>query len=397
MRVSFLAWCRLVSWHDAHSSFLHISPPQSHRFIEEDTLAYMNGWVKDVEDGEWESYAIPLTQADSSNIPSSSTFGSCDSASSFKVAIIDSGVQIKHEDFHCVNGKHGSNCVGRSFGTDDDWWNPYEAWHGTHVMGIMAAKGGNSQGTTGVIPTWNNVCWIVGRVFSDANSADGAYLSNVYKAVAWAVGKGAKVVNMSLSGGYTETGQKVMKLAKDNGAIVVAGAGNSNTFQYEYPSSYENDDVNVLSVGAVDSERYVYGVVSTVVLQGRENSIIQSQFISHTYSLYFFLQYISIWAPFSTCNRNLDISAPGVSIWGLDTQPREARGAYRIASGTSMAAAHVSGIIAKIWSQCPDCSDGQVSSCIKSSATDLGDYPWCFGAGLVQAKDAYKCLKKECC
>jgi hypothetical protein len=244
----------------------------------------MNGWVNNEEDGEWKVYAIPLTQADSSNIPSSSKFGDCDKDKSFKVAIIDSGVQISHEDLPCVNSKRGTNCIGRSFGTDDDWWDPYEAWHGTHVMGIMAAVGGNTQGTTSVIPTLNNMCWIVGRVFNDANSANGAYLSNVYKAVAWAIGKGAKVVNMSLSGGYTETGQKVMKLAKDNGAIIVAGAGNSNTFQYEYPSSYENDDVNVLSVGAVDSERYVFGLVSTGVLQGRENSIFHSQFISHLLS-----------------------------------------------------------------------------------------------------------------
>jgi serine protease len=88
-----------------------------------------------------------------------------------------------------------------------------------------------------------------------------------------------------------------------------------------------------------------------------------------------------------------------VSIWGLDTQAREQRGPYRAASGTSMAAAHVSGIIAKIWSQCPNCSDGQVSSCIRSSASNLGDYPWCFGAGLVQAEGAYQCLKEEevCC
>jgi subtilisin family serine protease len=130
----------------------------------------------------------------------------------------------------------------------------------------------------------------------------------------------------------------------------------------------------------------------------RENSILP------THSLYltlirFISSYISFWAPFSTCNRNVDISAPGVTIWGLDTILRSERGFYRTASGTSMAAAHVSGIIAKIWSQCPSCLNSQVTQCIKSTAAVLGDYPWCYGTGLVQAEDAYLCLAEEeqCC
>jgi subtilisin family serine protease len=94
----------------------------------------------------------------------------------------------------------------------------------------------------------------------------------------------------------------------------------------------------------------------------------------------------------------VDIAAPGVSMWGLDTQVRSIYGAYRYASGTSMATPIVSGIIARIWSQCPDCTSNQVSDCTISTADDL-DYPWCYGAGLVQADDAYKCLRyvKKCC
>jgi subtilisin family serine protease len=355
--------------------------------------------VDDVGNGVYNSYSMTLTQADSTNIPSTNTFGDCDSASSFKVAIIDSGVQIKHKDLPCADTKKGTNCVGRTFGSLDPWWSPKDSWHGTHVMGIMAAKKGNSIGTTSVNPTLNNMCWIVGRVFDEVNGANGSYLSNIYKAVEWAVkSKGAKIVNMSLSAGYTETGQRVMEMVKNAGAIIVSAAGNSNTFQYEYPSSYDYGEFNVLSVGAVDSERYVFGVVLSVIGW----TVRERQLHSSTYRLYLTLArfisfYISFWAPFSTCNRNVDISAPGVTIWGLDTQSRSQNGPYRTASGTSMAAAHVSGIIAKIWSQCPRCTDVQVTSCVKSSAADIGDYPWCYGAGLIQAEDAYKCLTAVCC
>jgi subtilisin family serine protease len=130
----------------------------------------------------------------------------------------------------------------------------------------------------------------------------------------------------------------------------------------------------------------------------RELHSTHSQFVSHTSLTRFISSYISFWAPFSTCNTKLDISAPGVTIWGLDTQDRSERGFYRTASGTSMAAAHVSGIVAKIWSQCPSCSDSQVTLCIKSSAAYIDDYPWCYGSGLVQAGDAYQCLvDAQCC
>jgi thermitase len=261
------------------------------RFIEEDTLAYMNNAV--VTTSEWEHYGIELTQSDSASntIPESTTYGSCSLDSSFKVAVIDSAVQINHADLPCDTQKGGPNCIGRPFGNTDStknpsWYDPKDAWHGTHVMGIMAAKGGS------INPTLNNMCWIVSRVFDDASGDQGALLSAVYAGVVWAVKEKAKVINMSLSAGYTETGERVMQFAKDNGAIVVAGAGNSNTFQYEYPSSYDYEKYNVLSVAAVDSEEYVFGVVSSVkgwTVEGERTPIIHMQIVSHTYSLYFFL------------------------------------------------------------------------------------------------------------
>jgi hypothetical protein len=144
---------------------------------------------------------------------------------------------------------------------------------------------------------------------------------------------------------------------------------------------------------------------------------VEKKSIVHAHSLYlthfarflflYTLHYYRAWDPFSTCNENLSISAPGDKIWGLnvpssgDVGPDY--GPYRVATGTSMAAAHVSGIAAKIWSQCPSCTNLQVTSCLKSSAAALGrgDYAWCFGAGLVQAEDAYLCLtdaaQANCC
>jgi hypothetical protein len=108
-------------------------------------------------------------------------------------------------------------------------------------------------------------------------------------------------------------------------------------------------------------------------------------------------------ASYSTCNDNVDVVAPGTNIWSSisDGAPYGVWG-FNFLSGTSMAAPFVSGIIAKIWSQCPDCSHTQVQSCLEGTADFDGLVPSddrCYGNGLVQAEDAYNCLieTEQCC
>jgi uncharacterized protein YqgV (UPF0045/DUF77 family) len=75
------------------------------------------------------------------------------------------------------------------------------------IMGVVA-----TVITTGVNPTLNNMCWVVGRVFSESERQRRAPVHYVCKAVAWAVAnKGAKVVNLSLSVD-TRADQRVMEV-----------------------------------------------------------------------------------------------------------------------------------------------------------------------------------------
>jgi hypothetical protein len=66
-----------------------------------------------------------------------------------------------------------------------------------------------------------------------------------------------------------------------------------------------------------------------------------------------------------------------------------------------MAAAFVTGAIAKIWSVCEACTDVQVKSCITSFTAPLSIIPEGFpmNVGLVQAEAAYNWLVdvEECC
>ncbi|MCC6712617.1 MAG: S8 family serine peptidase, partial [Candidatus Dadabacteria bacterium] len=71
--------------------------------------------------------------------------------------------------------------------------------------------------------------------------------------------------------------------------------------------------------------------------------------------------------PLSTHGDYVDVAAPGVDILG----PAPG-GAWRMESGTSQAAAHVSGAVALILQDYPELSPFQIKHLLGSSAIDLG-------------------------
>jgi hypothetical protein len=79
-------------------------------------------------------------------------------------------------------------------------------------------------------------------------------------------------------------------------------------------------------------------------------------------------------------------------------------GPYSWQSGTSMAAAFVTGAIAKIWSVCESCTALEVESCITSTTMALSEiHEGCVlpvtSVGVIQAEAAYNCLRStlSCC
>ena len=77
-------------------------------------------------------------------------------------------------------------------------------------------------------------------------------------------------------------------------------------------------------------------------------------------------------ADFSTFNRAVDLSAPGVATLSTVLTADDPSGYARF-SGTSMAAPHVAGVAALVWADRPSLDVAELEAVLRAGATDLGD------------------------
>jgi serine protease AprX len=150
------------------------------------------------------------------------------------VAVIDSGVTMWHDDLTSLSGgqyPYGNQRVsvfvdfvnGSMFPYDDNG-------HGTHVAGIIAGNGYDSNGNkAGVAPDAN----LVSLKVLDANGAGN--ISNVIAALDWVLANHAthniRVVNLSVGAAiresyWTDPLTLAAKRVVDAGVVVVSAAGN---------------------------------------------------------------------------------------------------------------------------------------------------------------------------
>ncbi len=279
------------------------------------------------------------------------------------IAVLDTGLELDHPDLAAQvwihpgevpansldddgNGKiddvHGwhfyhqcsnSNCLPFEDGdlTDDNG-------HGTHVAGIAAAETDNQVGIAGI--SWGARLMPV-KVLDEYG--DGWY-SDIIAGLIYAADNGADVINLSLGGEESSQAlQEAVDYVHAQGVLLVAATGNSGG-EVLYPAACDR----VLGVGATDVDDVRPG--------------------------------------FSNHGAEVDVVAPGVSIYStwpwLD--------GYWHKSGTSMAAPHVAGLAALIWSVRPEASNDHVAWVISRTALDLGPPGWdeFYGWGRIDAHQA---------
>jgi subtilisin family serine protease len=172
--------------------------------------------------------------------------------------------------------------------------------------------------------------------------------STVARAIKYAADHGAWVINMSF-GGKTDAPvlSDAVKYASDRGVALVVAAGNDGRSAPSYPAA----TVPAIAVAAtnVDDARPSY----------------------------------------SNYGNWIHLAAPGQSI--ISTYWDETNGSsYRSASGTSMAAPHVAGVVALMLSIRPDLSVSDIDTVLKATADQVGGTD--IGAGRVNAARAVKAV-----
>ncbi|PKG82899.1 peptidase S8 [Colwellia sp. 75C3] len=186
-------------------------------------------------------YGIGMVQADQVDDSVASA-----NAGGKKICIIDSGLNLPHEDM----GAQGGTINGTSDSGTGNWFD-HGGPHGTHVAGTIAALN-NGIGVRGVIGTDPNLHII--KVF---NEAGWGYSSDLVSAINKCVSNGSDVINMSLGGTGSSTSEKNgIQAAYDAGVLLIAAAGNdgvatSTTDVESFPASYDS----VMSVAAIDSAK----------------------------------------------------------------------------------------------------------------------------------------------
>jgi serine protease len=163
-------------------------------------------------------------------------------AGNMTVCVIDSGYDLGHEDLPAGAHVTRSNILDTGDAFVDG------CGHGTHVAGTIAALN-NDAGVVGVLPSGTINLHIV-KYFS--NSCRASFVSSLVRAANRCVDAGANVINMSLGGPYSRTGERYFNELFESGAVLpVAAAGNSGNGQRSYPASY----AGVISVAAIDENK----------------------------------------------------------------------------------------------------------------------------------------------
>lgn len=200
------------------------------------------------------------------------------------IAVLDTGIDSWHKD---LAGKVVAevNFADSPIATDI-------YGHGTHTAGIIAAAAESSMGIAGVAYK----CRLMNvKIADESGSWDG---SAAAKGVIWAVDNGAKVINMSLSANEPSSDlEQAINYAWSKGAVVVCAAGNRTGTAPVYPAFY----TGCIAVAATDAD-----------------------------------DSLATWSGYGDW---VDVAAPGVHIFS--TLPFND---YGYKSGTSMAAAYVSGL-----------------------------------------------------
>ncbi|MEM7255673.1 MAG: S8 family serine peptidase [Pseudomonadota bacterium] len=241
-----------------------------------------------------------------------------------KVGVVDTGIDSTHADLK------GAIAMSKNFvaSTGND-----KERHGTAVAGVIAARAGNGHGIVGVAPNASLVsaraCWYGGPPDGVATCSSWS----LARAIDYSIEVGVDVLNLSFGGPRDRLIERVLTEALRRNIIVVAATlpdGDDPGFPAAMP-----------------------GVIAAVAANSKGKVTVPN------------------W------KTALTVSAPGIDV--ITTIPN----GYAIESGTSMAAAHISGVLALWRSIAPASPTPRILDLLSRSpmgTTDIKQIDACRGA-----------------
>lgn len=222
-----------------------------------------------------------------------------------KVAVLDTGLDLRHPDFVARVRTENVQDFSGSSGPQDI------QGHGTHCAGIIAGPRSSKSGIRyGIAP---DVTLLVGKVLNDSGrGSDDSILSGM----TWAARNGAQVISMSL-GSPRDAGQpfspvyeRIASRLKGQNIVIVAAAGNES-FRPSSIAPVGNPAAcpSILAIGAMDRSK----AVASFSCGGVD--------------------------PIDCVN----LAAPGVAVF---SSLPVAKGSFGLKSGTSMATPYAAGALA---------------------------------------------------
>jgi subtilisin family serine protease len=318
------------------------------------------------------------------------------------VCVIDSGVDYLHLDLTTARVIKGKDRVNEDADPMDD------NGHGTLVAGIIAAKQNNTEGIAGVSPTAKVVA--VKALNADAWGTSYDIKQAIYvcadRTDVW-------IINMSFEGPYSELQKNAIWYATGKGKLVVASAGNKpEDWPPEKPyfpdmpyCSEDTDSADLLKAGvrsypagfAAESPKYKWSGETCIPdpeavapLHKANLAVLSVGAGGSDYDFDY-----SCRAEYSNFGDWVNITAPGTDI--LSTTPwdkpftmnavegLDAR--YGYTSGTSMAAAYVSGVAARAWGYQPNLNKEDIATYVKYWGFEINAENDCWPASMAGVTD----------
>ncbi len=246
------------------------------------------------------------------------------------VAVIDTGADAAHPEL--------AGAIEGSFdalpGVD-----PAPGAHGTAMAGAIAARVRLSSAAPAAR-------LLTARAFGPPGArgvAEGVTF-NVVTCLDWSIEQKARVLSMSFAGPADTFLARMIQLARSRGVVAVAASGNAGP---QSAPLHPAATPGVVAVTASDADDHIL--------------------------------------PQAVRGNHVAVTAPGVDV--LVPAPR---GGYDLTTGTSVAAAEVSGVVALLLEARPDLAPEAVGRILTETAIDLGapGRDPVFGAGLVDAAAA---------